>query len=115
MSYRLEQINDLIKQELAQAIQQELEMPADVLVSVAEVKTNKDLKRAKIGISVFPFARRQEIFSFLLKRIKRLQFLVHQNLTLKYSPVFWLYLDETAQKADEVLKALDEIRTAKND
>ena len=90
MSYRLEQINDLIKQEMAKAIQQELEMPAGVLVSVAEVKTNKDLKRAKIGISVFPFARRQEIFSFILKRIKHLQYLVHQKITFKYSPIFWL-------------------------
>ena len=114
MSYRLEQINDLIKQELAKVIQQELEMPADVLVSVTEVKTNKDLKRAKIGVSVFPFARRQEIFSFILKRIKRLQYFVHQKITFKYSPVFWLYLDETEQKADEVLKTLDEIKNKKS-
>lgn len=109
-SYRIEQINDLIKQELAKTIHQELELPFDVLISITEVNITKDFKKAKIGISIFPFSKRQEIFNFILKKIKHLQYLVHQNITLKHSPIFWFYLDESAQKTDEILKILDEIK-----
>jgi len=52
MPRRIEQVNDLIREKIAYAIESDLELP-NVLVTVARVDCSPDLKDAKVWISIF--------------------------------------------------------------
>lgn len=107
MSHRVLQINELIQRELGHIINQEAPLPANTLVSIAWVKTFKDLQGVKVGLSVFPFEQAQEVFKIIKKRIKQLQFLLHKKLSLKYSPKIYFYLDEMGEKVAELDEQID--------
>ena len=50
MRDRIDQVNELLKRELAQAIIQTVEVPAGVLITVARVKTSRDLHYATVWV-----------------------------------------------------------------
>jgi ribosome-binding factor A len=49
---RLDRVNELIKQEVSQVLQRELKDPRLGFVSVTGVETSKDLRTAKVFVSV---------------------------------------------------------------
>ena len=50
---RIEQINELLRAELARLISQQIELP-DLLITISRVKCSADLKQATIFFSVLP-------------------------------------------------------------
>ena len=54
MSHRINQVNELIKQELNDLLVSELEFTKGCLVTITAVETSKDLRHAKIWVSVLP-------------------------------------------------------------
>lgn len=49
---RLERVNQLVKEEISAVLQRELKDPRLGFVSVTEVETSKDLRQAKVFVSV---------------------------------------------------------------
>lgn len=113
MSHRILQINELIRQELANLLLTEVEFPKNCLTTVIKVETSKDLRHAKVWLSIIPTIYTQKILTKLNKQAGRLQFLLNKKLTMKPLPRLFFKIDDTEAKASEIEDLLDRIKENK--
>ena len=108
MPDRIKKINELFKQELSQLILAEAEIPQGALVTITEVKTSRDLSRAKVYVSVFPAQYAPKI----LKKLERIDFqsFLYPKLFIRQIPEFHFVIDETESQAAEIEELLDRIK-----
>lgn len=106
MSYRIEKINELIKQQISEIISRELDLKPGVFVTVAKVDTAKDLRYTRIFVSIFPERESDYVLKTLRKEVYRLQGVLNKKLSMRPLPKIEFYQDATESKADEVEKIL---------
>lgn len=106
---RLDQVNEHIRTEFSAILPREIELPDDSLVTVTHVETSRDLKHAKLFISILPQDREEEIFSYLVKQLPHLQQELVPKLTMKFSPKLSLAIDEQAKHASHIDALLDNL------
>lgn len=113
MGYRLERVNELIKNELSLLIELELQDPRikEAIISVVRVKTTPDLKYAKVYVSVMgENNKKEEIIGVLDKAKGYLRKSIAKVLNTKNTPELVFELDESldyAMHIDEVLANLE--------
>ena len=107
---RINQINELLRSELANLINQEIKLD-NGLITVSYVDCSADLKNAKIAISVLP----DNQFGTALKKLKQhsSQFcqVLKKKLNLKNIPRFNWIIDDTEKNAAEIEKVLEQIKS----
>ena len=108
--HRLIQVNELIQQKFGEIINQETELPPDVLVSVTGVKISKDLRYAKAGLSIYPVDQADAVFAKICRQLKHLKYLLHQQITFKFAPDIKVYIDKTTQEAFKMEELLDGLK-----
>ena len=105
MSRRIERVNMLVRQEISQIMAVEMNDPRlSTLISITEVRTSSDLRRAKVYFSVLGdentkqnvLAAMESAGGFIHRTMKR-------NLKLKYAPVLSFELDESIEQGTEML------------
>lgn len=107
---KADQINQMLHQELALAINREVGLP-NALITVAYVRTSADLKWATVGISVLPDKLAGTALSELKKSASVLSSVLLKKTKLRQIPRFRFEFDPTERKAavlDEVIGKLDE-------
>ncbi|MBN1778884.1 MAG: 30S ribosome-binding factor RbfA [Candidatus Buchananbacteria bacterium] len=110
MSHRLEQISEVIRHEIGGLLLTEVEFPVGCLVTIVEVQTSKDLRHAKIIISVMPVKFTAKVLEKLQKNIGHLQFELNKKLSMKPLPRIRFAIDRTEHKAVGIEELLDKIR-----
>ncbi len=107
---RLVKINSLLIKELADLINKEIFLD-NGLITVSYVDCSRDLKNAKIGISVLP----ENLSGQALKKLKKSNQAFSQSLkkklNLKFIPKFNWIIDEREKNAADIEKILKEIET----
>ena len=106
---RIVRVNELLKRELGSLISAKNIAPSNsILVSVTEVKTTSDLRKAIAFISIFggDADTKTEVMQKLRKRRKEIQHDISQVITLKYTPVLKFELDERIAAGDRVFELL---------
>ena len=109
MSIRTDKVDELIRQELAEFFNKEIEFPLDTLVTITRVKTQTDLKSAIVWLSVLPFDSYKEILNTLKNERKNIQHFLNRHLHMRFVPQLKYKIDETEEKAEEVERLLDKI------
>ncbi len=107
MRDRIDQVNELLKRELAQAIIQTVEVPAGVLITVARVKTSRDLHYATVWVSVLPYDEADALCKILQRKTRKLQIELASRLSLKFTPKIEFRLDDTEEQADKIESLID--------
>lgn len=107
---RIEKINQLIKTQLSQLINKEMEFPDNTIITITRVKTTPDLKIAKIYLTVLPENFRGSVLEILRKNKKNLYTLLKNRLKTKFTPNLNFLIDEQELYAAEIDKLLDEIK-----
>ena len=101
MSRRIKQVNELLRKEIAMAIERDLELP-EILATIAKVECSPDLKDAKVWISVLPDNRAGSA----LKGIRKQQGLIYdalkKNTVLRRIPRLIFIFDNTEKNAAEI-------------
>src|SRR3990167_5131644 len=110
MPHRLAQVNELIRQELSRLLLTEVEFPKNCLVTITRVETAKDLRYAKVWLSVMPVLYIKKVLARLNFQIGHLQFLLNKRLSMKPLPRLNFAIDDTEQKAEEIRALLDRIK-----
>lgn len=110
MSYRIEKINQLIREIISGLIQKEVSFKPDVFVTVFKVDTAKDLSHTKIFLSVFPIEERNYVIKTLEKEAFYLQKEMNKKLHLRIFPKLRFVLDNTQEKASEIEEIIDKIK-----
>jgi ribosome-binding factor A len=113
MSFRIEKINQLIRELLSKLIQKEISFKPEVFVTVFKVDTAKDLSHTKIFLSVFPIKERNYAIKTLEKETFHLQKEMNRELHLRIFPKLRFVLDNTQEKASEIEEIIEKIKKEK--
>jgi ribosome-binding factor A len=111
MSNRNLRVNELLKREISQYVHRELRSEA-VRVTIADVQTTNDYKSATAFISVVGPAEDGPAMEALLNRhAQAINQELRRTITLRNIPRIRFQLDSSMERADRVLRLLDDIET----
>lgn len=109
MPSRLERVNELIRKTVAELISRELELPLGVFVTIVKVDTSRDLRYARVFVSVFPEKKFGKTMDLLQKKIFIMQGVLNKKLHMKPLPRLEFIADRTEMEADKIEKVLKEL------
>ncbi len=109
MTDRIKKVNQLVKEKIADILLREMSFDKNVLVTVQTVDTSKDLRYAKVGISVMPFEKSEEILKILEKQTSHIQRELNRAIKIKFVPKIKFEIDIGEEKADRIEKILKKI------
>lgn len=106
---RLTRVNELLRREIAEALfgvihEGEFDLAA---VTITHVVTSRDLRTARVFVSIRDHVEERPRFLRLLDRHRQqIQSLINRHLMLKYTPRLTFELDPSLEKGDKVLGLL---------
>lgn len=106
MNYRPERVSSLIKQELSVIVIKNVEFPVGHLITITDVKVDKKLEHAKIGISVLPSEGAGKALLTLSKAAGYLQYLLMKRVNIKPLPRIVFEIDHGIEKLAKIEKIL---------
>ncbi|MFH0891795.1 MAG: ribosome-binding factor A [Candidatus Falkowbacteria bacterium] len=111
MSRRIEQVNEILRSELANLIAGNLEVDG-CLVTVISVKTSPDLRHARVSVSVLPEHLTGTALQAVRKNNSLFSRVLKKKLNLKLIPKFDWVIDANERYAAEINRAIDEMKNA---
>jgi len=102
---RQERVNVLLRNLVSSFIKSEIGREA--MVTVMRVETSRDLRQAKIFISVFPEEKEKEVLELLKKKSPQLHHYLKSQLRMKFLPIVSFEIDRAAKierKIEKILK-----------
>jgi ribosome-binding factor A len=109
-SRRVEQVNEFLRNEVAQLIRQERDELRLDLVSVTEVQTSPDLRHARVYISTLGGEKERDAAVATLRRHARhLRHLLAPRITFRSVPELDFRPDSSLETGAAVLRALNEV------
>jgi ribosome-binding factor A len=110
MSQRTDRIDELLRQEIGQALEGELADPGIGFVTVTDVETSPDLSRARVWVSVIgPEERRKEALAALRRAMPYVRHGLGSKIRLRRIPELEVKLDDSAERGTRVLRLIDEL------
>ena len=107
---RMIRVNELLKQEIGTAFQRYICQDTSGLITITSVNTAPDLRNAQVFVSIYGSDEQKlDAVKLIRKRRIDIQQAVASNVVLKYTPKLQFRMDETAEKADTLLKLLEDI------
>lgn len=107
---RMDRINELLQEEIARLLQREIKDPRIGFVSVTKVKTNKDLKNARVYISVYGKEEvQEEALKGLASAAGYIRSQLFRALSLKTVPKLSFVLDESIAYSARITSLLKEL------
>lgn len=111
-SHRIEKVNALLQQLVGEIILTHVEI-YDALVTVSKVEASRDLKWAKIWISIVGAgdakSSDKKIMETLHKNLYEIQGEVNRRLEMKIVPRLQLFLDTTPRYAQHINELIEQI------
>jgi ribosome-binding factor A len=107
---RVDKINELLQQKLAEAINREIQA-SNMLLTITFVKCSEDLKFATVGVSVLPEKYSGTALKILRKKVSDLEKTLKKQVSLFRVPRFNFVFDPTESRAaviEEVIAAEEE-------
>ncbi len=114
---KVDQLNQMLQEELAYAINREVGVP-NTLITVVYVKTSSDLKFATVGISVLPDNLAGTALEKLKKSAGALSSILAKKTRLRQIPRLRFEFDPTERKAavlENFMNNMDEIEKKEED
>ena len=106
---RQKKVSELIQKELSIIFQKEIhQFLGNILVTVTRVRVSPDLSVAKAYLSIFPVEKPEEALNILNENKKVFRTLLGNSCRhqLRIVPELVLYLDDSAEYAEEIEKLL---------
>ena len=114
MSQRTERIDELLRQEIGQALERELADPGIGFVTVTKVETSPDLAHARVWFSVIgPEAQRKETLAALRRAMPYMRHSLGSKIRLRRIPELEARLDDSLERGTRVLQILNDLEAGK--
>lgn len=113
MSRRIEQVNELIKEEVSKILSQKIDFDDDI-VTITQVDTSPDSKQAKVKITVLNQDNHQLVLQKIKKKIYNIQQDLNKKLNMRPVPKLSFFIDQSESKAQRVEELLQQIKKDKN-
>lgn len=107
---RTDRISEEIKKELSTLIREEIKDPRlPELVSVTAVRVTKDLRYAKVYVSIFgDDSKKEGALAALGHAAGFIRHEIGQRIQLRYTPEFQFKLDDSIEKGMQLSKLIDD-------
>jgi len=115
MSRRTERLNKLIKQEVSELLEREVDDPRlNNLISITEVSVSPDLKHAKVFVSILGNkANKTDMLAGFNTASGFLRKKLASRLRLKCTPQLSFHYDDSIERGARVLKLLEQVSNTK--
>ena len=113
---RIARVEELLKREISNIIQQELQDPRIGFITVTKVAVARDLKNANIWISIFkddPEAKKKS-FKALIGARNRIQESLAHKVKLRYLPQLQFKLDTSIEYTVRIEKIIERLHKEEN-
>ena len=110
-TWRLNRVNDMIRKELSELLMREIRDPRlSGLLSVTQVDTSKDLRFAKVFVSVMGSEEeKKQAEDGLAAASGYLRRGLSERLTLRYVPALSFYRDDSIERGSRLLDIINEV------
>ncbi|MDD5098956.1 MAG: 30S ribosome-binding factor RbfA [Candidatus Colwellbacteria bacterium] len=102
MSFRKQQLNSLIRNELVPVIQKEVDFPAGVLTTITRVEVSDESERAAVFVSVIPSSDKEGVMRILKGKRSELQSFLFKRLKMRVVPQIYFEYDAGPEKAADI-------------
>jgi len=109
MSQRIKKVNELLKHEISQLLLKEIDF-SNILVTITNIDTSKDLRQAKIKLSVIPLGKSEDVLKIIKRNIFQLQRELNRKLHMKPLPRIRFEIDQTEVKAQRIEEILHKMK-----
>lgn len=104
---RVEQINILLRELIAEILERELQFPEGSLVTVTRVSSSEDLQYADVFVSVLGAqAEEQAVLEELTRNVGNVQHLVNRKARMRPVPRITFKIDEDEKRRERVEEIL---------
>ncbi len=115
MTQRTDKIDQLLRQEIGQALEREVADPRIGFVTVTDVETAPDLSRARVWVSIIGTAeQRKETLSALRRAMPFIRHGLGSKIRLRRIPELDVRLDDSIERGTRVLRIINELEAGKN-
>ena len=110
MSQRIDRVDELLRQEIGAIVTREVADPRIGFATITKVETTRDLRHAKVWVSVIGQpAERTATIAALGRAMPFVRHELGKTLRIKRIPDLHVHLDDTAERGTRVLRLLDEL------
>jgi len=111
VAYRIDRINNLIRQELSELLHRQVKDPRlGGFITVTSVSTSADLKYAKVYVSQLDTqANRQDVLSTLSAAVGFFRRELTKSLRLRRIPELSFYWDDSIERGARILDLMDQL------
>jgi ribosome-binding factor A len=113
MPYRIDKVENLIKEEISLIFLNKFNDPQDSLITITKVKVTPDLKLAKIYISVFDKLKRDIVLDKIKAKGGMIRSELAHRIRIKFIPELNFYIDDTLDYVEKIEGLIKKIH--KND
>lgn len=108
---RMPRVEELIKRELISILNKDLCLPEVGFITLTHVHVSKDLKQAKVYVSVFGNEKKQNTsINALNEQSQNIYQILKPRLRIKYIPNLVFILDHSAEYSDHISRRLLDIK-----
>jgi len=110
MSQRIDRIDELLRQEIGAIVTRDVADPRIGFATITRVETTRDLRHAKVWISVIGQpAERTATITALSRAMPFVRHELGRSLRIKRIPDLHVHLDDTAERGTRVLQLLNDL------
>jgi ribosome-binding factor A len=102
MAYRIDKIENLIKEEISLILLYKVQDPSLGFITVTNVKVSPDIKNAKIYLSVFDKSKRQEVLDKVTSLSGMIRSELASRIKIKFVPEIKFYIDDTLDYVEKI-------------
>ncbi|MAF80732.1 hypothetical protein CL628_01830 [bacterium] len=110
MSTRLDQVNKNIQRVFGEILQQEADLPTNVLVTISRVDTTPNMRHTHVWLYIQPLSAAKKTMESLTEQLFTLQGSLNRMLDRKRIPRVALRIDYGAEHADKIERRLNQLR-----
>lgn len=104
-----ERIKALLRNLASSFIRKEIDFGPGIILTVMRVETSRDLRNAKIFVSVFPEEKEKEILELLKKKLPELHNNLKEGLKIKFLPAVFFEIDKGSKLEREIEEVLGQV------
>lgn len=102
MSFRLDKVSSLIKEEIGLIFLHKIQDPGLSLITVTNVKMSPDLRHAKIYLSIYEKSKRDEAMLKIDSMKKLIRTELASKIQIRFVPELHFYLDDTLDYVEKM-------------
>jgi ribosome-binding factor A len=106
---RIEQINNLLKDELSIAIKREIEIPEDTLITITRVTTSIDVHYSTVYVSILG-GNPESTLEVLKKNVYHIQQILNRRVRMRPVPKIRFAIDAEEENREKVERALADLK-----